>query len=1216
MPRRTRRPSLRVELLENRRLLSTLFVVKNTCDSGTDSLRAAIWNANAATGSNTISFDIGSGGAATISPLSPLPQITNPVVIDGTPPGYTGKPFIEIDGTNAGTGSDGLVLATGSAGSTIEGLSIHLFSGNGINITTNSNLVESNTLEFNGTGVEVDVGPSDNPVMDNIIGGSSTDGAGNTIENNSKEGIEMTLGARMNAVEGNTIEANGGNGVEISNGSNNVIGGAVTGGYSIWSNSIWLNAGNGVLISGLFTSGNVVEGNLIGTDGTYGYANENGVVISGTSNTMGGTTVAQNIISANTQDGIVITGNSNVVQGNLIGTDSSGEKALANGGNGIAIDAGTSNLIGGTATADRNIISGNVGDGILLSAGALNNQVEGNFIGADSSGTVAVSNDGDGIEVNSSSSNRIGVALDAGGNVIPGTGNLIFENGGQGILITNGGGSNVVSGNTLEYNGDNGIWIFKPAGPNTIGGTLGNTITGNVGNGVLISATSAQSIVEGNEISANGSNGIELEQVSLNSISERTTVEANILPGNYGDDVRIQSSVGILFEGNHLSGGSNSGSGSGFELAGSSYENIIGGTTPATGNSIMGLLGDGVAIDASANNNFVEGNQITGNGVGVELIDDLDDMIGGTSDGAGNTISGNTSAGIDIYAGATGDQVLQNVISGNSGDGISLTGGANMDQVLGNEIGTNRAGSGPLPNGGSGVYLANATNNTIGGIGAGGRNVISGNSLSGITLEAGATMNQVVGNFIGTDSSGMNSLKNGVDGVDLDQATGDTIGGSAEGAGNVISGNAASGISFTAGASGNQVLGNLIGTNKLGKTSLSNAGDGVYLASVTGNTIGGTTNCDRNVISGNGLSGIDLATAANGNLVMGNYIGTDVYGESAVGNTDGISISAATGNSVGGTASDAANVISGNTSIGIQIANSLASGNLVMGNLIGIDKDGTHVLTHPDATSGFPVGILINDSPGNVIGGTMTGAGNVISGFGVAVNISSFNASGNAIERNQIGTALNGVVLTNSNVIGIYINGAGYNLVGGGTSAAGNTIMGYTDYGVYLFGSQSMGNVVEGNRIGQPVTPKKLAAKHPAQQLAGIGVQGASSNLIGGATSAMGNTILGNADAGVYIFGKANSASDNKIQNNLFDNNAYGILLYNAANNGQYFTLQRTNQFKKNPIADIREFTGPVPKGPRSSRKTTTSSREHVHRDVRTDLPRHHSPQSRDGTAH
>ena len=56
----------------------------------------------------------------------------------------------------------------------------------------------------------------------------------------------------------------------------------------------------------------------------------------------------------------------------------------------------------------------------------------------------------------------------------------------------------------------------------------------------------------------------------------------------------------------------------------------------------------------------------------------------------------------------------------------------------------------------------------------------------------------------------------------------------------------------------------------------------------------------------------------------------------------------------------------------------------------------------------------------------------------------------------------------------------------------------------------------------------------------------------------MGNTILGNAEAGVYIFGQANSASNNNIENNFFNNNSYGILLFNAANNGQYFTLQRT----------------------------------------------------------
>ena len=570
-----------------------------------------------------------------------------------------------------------------------------------------------------------------------------------------------------------------------------------------------------------------------------------------------------------------------------------------------------------------------------------------------------------------------------------------------------------------------------------------------------------------------------------------------------------------------------------------------------------------------------------------------------------------------------------NVISGNMGDGISLTAGASSNQVQGNFIGTNVLGTKALPNSGDGVELAGAatTNNTIGGtasgsIGgvtaAGARNLISGNMLSGISLSAAATGNQVLGNYIGTDLSGLNAIPNSADGVDLAAVSGNTIGGTVLGssgmnlAGNVISGNSVSGISFTAGASSNQVLGNLIGTNALGTKSRPNTGDGVNLANVAGNTIGGTATGDRNVISGNGGSGVDLTTAANGNLVVGNYIGTDVSGECPVGNADGISISAATGNIIGGVASGAANVISGNTSIGIQISNSLARGNTVMGNLIGTDKDGTRVLSFPNASSGLPVGILINDSPANMIGGTMTGAGNVISGFGVAVNISSYNASGNAIEGNQIGTAQNGEVLTNSNVIGIYINGAGNNSVGGGTSATGNTIMGYTDYGVYLFGSESTGNVVQGNQIGQRVAPKKLAAKHPTQQLAGIGIQGASSNTIGGATSAMGNTILGNADAGVYIFGKANSASNNKIQNNLFDNDAYGILLYNAANNGQYFTLQRTNKFKKNPIADIREFTGPARAGPDLPGRPQQAAQSMAIATCAPTAPRHHSPQSRD----
>jgi titin len=1118
----THRTLFRVELLEDRSLLAG-FMVTTTADTGAGSLRQAILDSNATPGPNTIDFKIGTGEQS-ISPLSPLPSITTPVTIDGTTqPGYTGTPVITIDGTRV-TG-DGLVLGltatSSSAGSTIKGLRIELFSGSALIITTDSNLVESNILGFNGTGIELKFGLSANPVTQNTIGGS-TNGDGNDIIFSGRDGIEMLIGSDMNAVEGNIIEQSGGNGVEISNASHNVIGGTVTGA----GNSILSNSGNGVLIAGTFASDNVVEGNDIGTDGTFGAPNSNGVVVSSSSNTIGGTTVAaRNVISANTQDGVLITGNQNVVEGNYVGTGETGTEALGNGSSGVEVNSSSDNTIGGV------------------------------------SGTA---------------------------------GNLILGNRREGILITNLGGTNSVVGNTIRANSDNGIWISDFTHRNTIGGISGNDISDNL-----------------------------------------------------GDDVLIQSSSSNVLAGNVL----NASLRDGVEITGISISNTIGGTTAPAGNLIENLLADGVAIESPlAQLNILEGNRITENAIGVELIDSIANVIGGTAAGAGNVISQNHGNGISISALATKDLVLGNfigtdasgqfaspngvdgvdlngaafitiggtasgagnVISGNLGSGIKITTNATGVQVLGNDIGTNAAGSSPLPNGSFGVYLTNATSNTIGGIGAGSRNVISGNAASGIGLEAGATNNQVLGNDIGTDSTGLKSLPNGVDGVDLDKALADTVGGSAAGAGNLISGNAGNGISLTAGATSIQVLGNFIGTDSSGTKSLPNAGDGVNFASVAGNTIGGTATGDRNVVSGNAGSGIDFTSAANDNLVVGNYVGTDVSGESPLGNVNGISITSAMGNTVGGIAPGAVNIISGNTSIGIQISNVLARDNTVLGNLIGTDRAGARVLLSPNATTGFPVGILINDSPSNLIGGTMAGAGNVISGFGVAVNISAFNASGNAIQGNLIGTAQNGQVLTNADVIGIYINGAGENLVGGGTSAAGNTIMGYTDYGVYLFGSQSAGNVVQGNRIGQRVTIRELAAKHPTQQLAGVGIQGASSNLIGGATRAMGNTIQGNAEAGVYIFGRANSASNNKIKNNLFENNAYGILLFNAPNNGQYFTLLRTNRFKKNPIANVREFTGPVPSATSSSKKTATRDRKPGHREIRAESRRHHSPQLRD----
>ena len=115
----------RVDMMEDRTLLSA-FNVTNTADSGPGSLRQAILDSNAASGGvNTVYFDIPGRGAQTIAPLSPLPTITSPVLIDGwSQPGFAGTPLIEIDGSQAG-GGDGLVIS--DANVTVRGLDIGQF---------------------------------------------------------------------------------------------------------------------------------------------------------------------------------------------------------------------------------------------------------------------------------------------------------------------------------------------------------------------------------------------------------------------------------------------------------------------------------------------------------------------------------------------------------------------------------------------------------------------------------------------------------------------------------------------------------------------------------------------------------------------------------------------------------------------------------------------------------------------------------------------------------------------------------------------------------------------------------------------------------------------------------------------------------------------------------------------------------------------------------
>jgi hypothetical protein len=286
------------------------------------------------------------------------------------------------------------------------------------------------------------------------------------------------------------------------------------------------------------TNGNVIEGNFIGTNpaGTAALPNGsggNGAIIFGfcgtpSTCTVGGTTAdARNLISGNIGTGIGLgNGSGNTVQGNLIGTDITGTLALGNSGVGVG-SGGSNDLIGGTTVAARNIISAN-GRGIDLGGGS-NHTVQGNFIGTDVTGTIALANPNVGLNVNGGVSNN----LIGGVTATPGTppGNLISgNNGNTGVILGQDATGNLIQGNIIGADitgtqplGNSG-GILINGHDNTVGGTDSNArniIAFNGGNVPVCNASSAgiwvhnapaiNNALLGNSIFSNAGLGIDLE---------------------------------------------------------------------------------------------------------------------------------------------------------------------------------------------------------------------------------------------------------------------------------------------------------------------------------------------------------------------------------------------------------------------------------------------------------------------------------------------------------------------------------------------------------------------------------------------------------------------------------------------------------------------------------------------------------------------------------
>ena len=406
--------------------------------------------------------------------------------------------------------------------------------------------------------------------------------------------------------------------------------------------------------------------------------------------------------------------------------------------------------------------------------------------------------------------------------------------------------------------------------------------------------------------------------------------------------------------------------------------NVISGNGLVNGSSGVVNTNSGIVIDGTGGG-FVQGNIVEGNVIGGDV------GIFGTEIVIGQLALPNGGYGVDIESSAnnTIGGLLANALNsiGNSGlDGITINGIASTgNRVLNNDIGFNEIGGSDLvfPNQ-NGISIT-SSGNFIGGNTSSSKNTISNNRFHGILLTgAGAFGNTLEGNVIGLNPGGGNIEGNAQNGIDLENAPNNVIGGTGAGEGNTISGNNNGVVLNGALSTGDLIEGNFIGTGTDGVTDLGNAVDGVLINGAPLNTVGGSAAGAGNVISGNNRGIVVTGALATGTIIQGNVIGTDLTGKLFVGNEiDGIKITGgASSGVIGGTNSGEANTIAFNAGFGINLDSGNSNG--IRGNSIFSNTGGGIFLnpaTNADLLQPAPVlTAAAPNGPGIDIQGKLTAA--------------------------------------------------------------------------------------------------------------------------------------------------------------------------------------------------------------------------------------------------
>jgi len=840
--------------------------VKNNADSGVNSLRGCIEEANASGSGQTITFTISN---QTIAPITVLPDIMqDSVIIDGTGQNIT------LSGASC-AGCDGLTFASDTGA--VKALTIGGFTSGGTN-----------------AGIVID-------------GASGTVISGCRIGNNGSATIANDYGIYI-----------------LNGGKNSTIGGTTAAARNIISGNTY-----GIYISGATSSGNSIAGNYIGTDsiGNAALANtQSGIRVFGNNNSIGGAAAAQrNVISGNGLYGVHISSSNNTVAGNYIGINANGDAGLGNTSNGITLQGGTAvnNTIGGTAPGAGNVIADNSNGIVITDATSQGNTVAGNIIGTKADRTGSIPN-GRGITIAGSSTlNTVGGSAVAANLITNSTAqgvfivspaadnntvsyNVIHSNGGLGIDLDGAGSNNDIAAPVIECSQNNGggsYWVMGTSACNNctvelfqvdsatvtadVSGageafafitTATTSATGSFGVTLTFPAAGAGTLLTGTVTDAAGNTSEFADNYDFTKLCDQcpgwqvtstadsgmntlracidqanSTVGANTITISTGGTVTLVSSLPVLTDDQTT-------------IDGNGQSLVVDGNNAAT---------DGLIINSATNTvqelAFVRfasaaiiiagggahGNTIINNRIGLNFAD------AAAPNALGLVISGGAH---DNTIGGARTASDTNVISGNTGHGILITdSGTNNNVVQGNNIGANTAGNGLKANGGAGVFVRGGPAGTLIGTNAANRyNIIAGNTGHGVHLQNNAVAT-VKGNYIGARPSLPTDFGNGGHGIFIENTDGVTLGGTVNAEErNYICHNQGDGLRVDA-SDNVSVTANYIGTD----TTFNNMGNGA-------NGI--------NLVNGSSQNLIGHATRQN-IIVFNNFAGISADGAGAATNT-------------------------------------------------------------------------------------------------------------------------------------------------------------------------------------------------------------------------------------------------------------------------------------------------------------------------------------------